>query len=299
MSMLTYLYANTPKGNAPDWMDQCTESEPPFDQLRSFIDPARMVDHMEIAEQQAGRTLVLIHRRADAATPPEELVLRVQGFLVDTSLPPLRRDQIPANTHRIIDLKQSVTITGLGFSAHLKGHHLRTWQPERANAHLSLTFGNRYLTPVKFADGEPHGDLSEVVDPFNVLCPHLSSQVHLQENVVEYWERNTQPNKTRRIKPDAIMCGAMVELQVAFTIAKLGRHDYIFLPKLCAICVLNRTVHVDYNASIIKHLSTRTVSPLKKVKRKIGYDSDDKENTSAVDFPQQRLRRLTLDDSMN
>ncbi|KAI0640355.1 hypothetical protein C8Q79DRAFT_921845 [Trametes meyenii] len=272
-----------------------------------------MVDHTEIAEQQAGRTLVLIHHRADAATPPEELVLRVQGFLVDTSLPPLRRDQcvlIPANTHRIIDLKQSVTITGLGvepfddagaavlavynqFSAHLKGHHLRTWQPERANAHLSLTFGNRYLTPVKFADGEPHGDLSEVVDPFNVLRPHLSSQVHLQENVVEYWERNTQPNKTsfRRIKPDAIMCGAMVELQVAFTVAKLGRHDYIFLPKLRAIC--------DYNASIIKHLSTRTVSPLKKVKRKIGYDSDDKENTSAVDFPQQRLRRLTLDDSIN
>ena len=92
-----------------DWMDQCTESEPLFDQLRSFIDvsnlfyplfhiltskqPVRMVDHTEIAEQQAGRTLVLIHHRADAATPPEELVLRVQGFLVDTSLPPLRRDQ--------------------------------------------------------------------------------------------------------------------------------------------------------------------------------------------------------------
>ncbi|KAI0643059.1 hypothetical protein C8Q79DRAFT_1013032 [Trametes meyenii] len=95
MSVLTHLYANTPKYQAmlQDWMNQCTESEPPFDQLRSFIDPARMVDHTEIAEQQAGRTLVLIHHCADAATPSEELVLRVQGFLVDTSLPPLRRDQ--------------------------------------------------------------------------------------------------------------------------------------------------------------------------------------------------------------
>ncbi|KAI0645310.1 hypothetical protein C8Q79DRAFT_912123 [Trametes meyenii] len=264
---------------------------------------------MEIAEQQAGRTLVLIHRRADAATPPEELVLRVQGFLVDTSLPPLRRDQcvlIPANTHRIIDLKQSVTITGLGvepfddaaaaamaiynqFSAHLKGHHLCTWQPERANAHLSLTFGNRYLTPVKFADGEPHEDLSEVVGPFNVLRPHLSSQVHLQENVVEYWERQahtcSQRSSFKRIKPDTIMSGTMVELQVAFTVAKLGRHDYIFLPKLRAICILSRVI-----------LSTRNVSPLKKMKRKVGYDNDDKENVNGVEAPQRQLKRLTLAD---
>ncbi|KAI0665363.1 hypothetical protein C8Q78DRAFT_1084043 [Trametes maxima] len=317
MSVLAHLYANAPKYQAilQEWMHECVESEPPFGQLQSFTDPARAVDHTEIVEQQAGRTLVLIHRRPDTTTPPEELVLRVQGFLVDASLPPLRRDQIPTNTHRLIDLKQSVTITGLGvqpfddaaaavlavyhqFSAHLKGHHLRTWQPERANTYISLTFGNRYLTAAKFSDNEPHADLSEVVDPFNVLQPHLSSQVHLQENVVEYWERNTQPNKTRRIKPDAIMCGAMVELQIAFTVAKLGRHDYIFLPKLRAICILNRVVHADYNASIIKHLSTRNVSPLRKVKRKVGYDSDDKENASMMDLPQQRLKCLTLGDGV-
>ncbi|KAI0666355.1 hypothetical protein C8Q78DRAFT_984218, partial [Trametes maxima] len=259
----------------------------------------------------------------------EELVLRVQGFLVDASLPPLRRDQcvlrqihcnsrqIPTNTHRLIDLKQSVTITGLGvqpfddaaaavlavyhqFSAHLKGHHLRIWQPERANAHLTLTFGNRYLTAAKFSDNEPHADLSEVVDPFNVLRPHLSSQVHLQENVVEYWQCCThccirsQITSFKRIKPDAIMPGTMVELQVAFAVAKLGRHDYIFLPKLRAVCILNR----DYNTSIIKLLSARTVSPLKKMKRKVGYDDDnDKENVDTVEAPQRWLKRLTLDDN--
>ncbi|KAI0666734.1 hypothetical protein C8Q78DRAFT_1072132 [Trametes maxima] len=267
---------------------------------------------------------VLTHLYAN--TPKyQELVLRVQGFLVDASLPPLRRDQIPTNTHRLIDLKQSVTITGLGvqpfddaaaavlavyhqFSAHLKEHCLRTWQPERANAYISLTFGNRYLTPVKFSDSEPHADLSEVVDPFNVLRPHLSSQVHLQENVVEYWERQAHPTRPRtsfkRIKPDVIMPGTMVELQVAFTVAKLGQHDYIFLPKLRAICILNRVVHTvsvvlkfsqDYNMSVIKILSARNVSPLKKMKRKVGYDND-KENVNAVEAPQKQLKRLTLND---
>ncbi|KAI0665426.1 hypothetical protein C8Q78DRAFT_1072990 [Trametes maxima] len=262
-------------------MHECVESEPPFGQLQSFTD---------------------------------ELVLRVQGFLVDASLPPLRRDQIPTNTHRLIDLKQSVTITGLGvqpfddaaaavlavyhqFSAHLKGHHLRIWQPERANAYLTLTFGNRYLTAAKFSDNEPHVDLSEVVDPFNVLRPHLSSQVHLQENVVEYWERQAHPTRPsfKRIKPDMIMPGTMVELQVAFTVAKLGRHDYIFLPKLRAICILNRVVHTDYNMSVIKILSARNVSPLKKMKHKVGYDND-KENVNAVEAPQKQLKRLTLND---
>ncbi|KAI0643198.1 hypothetical protein C8Q79DRAFT_915303, partial [Trametes meyenii] len=148
----------------------------------------------------------------------------------------------------------------------------------------------------KFADGEPHGDLSEVVDPFNVLRPHLSSQVHLQENVVEYWERQahtcSQRSSFKRIKPDTIMPGTMVELQVAFTVAKLGRHDYIFLPKLRAICILSR----DYNMSVIKILSTRNVSPLKKMKRKVGYDNDDKENVNGVEAPQRQLKRLTLAD---
>ncbi|KAI0676637.1 hypothetical protein C8Q78DRAFT_1073421 [Trametes maxima] len=293
MSVLAHLYANAPKYQAilQEWMHECVESEPPFGQLQSFTDPARAVDHTEIVEQQAGRTLVLIHRHPDTTTSLEELVLRVQGFLVDASLPPLRRDQIPTNTHRLIDLKQSVTITGLGvqpfddaaaavlavyhqFSAHLKGHHLRTWQPERANAHLTLTFGNRYLTAV--------------------------NQVHLQENVVEYWQCCTQSTKPsfKRIKPDAIMPGTMVELQVAFAVAKLGRHDYIFLPKLRAVCILNRVVHTDYNTLIIKLLSARTVSPLKKMKRKVGYDDDnDKENVDTVEAPQRRLKRLTLDDN--
>ncbi|KAI0644759.1 hypothetical protein C8Q79DRAFT_1011774 [Trametes meyenii] len=82
MSVLTHLYANTPKYQAmlQDWMNQCTESEPPFDQLRSFIDPARMVDHTEIAEQQAGRTLVLIHHCADAATPQRSWYSEFRDF---------------------------------------------------------------------------------------------------------------------------------------------------------------------------------------------------------------------------
>ncbi|KAH9846573.1 hypothetical protein C2E23DRAFT_743815, partial [Lenzites betulinus] len=98
----------------------------------------------------------------------EELVLNMQGFLVQTNLPPLWRNQIPANTNHLIDLRQSVTLTGLGseqfenatlamlaiyhrFQTYLAGYMLRPWQPERTHNHLAVSFGNRYLTSAKFA----------------------------------------------------------------------------------------------------------------------------------------------------
>lgn len=115
--------------------------------------------------------------------------------------------RLPSNDSRLIDLKQSVTVTGLGaqtfnnavaatlglyqhFHTHLTGYNLRPWEPVQASDYLTLTFGNRYLTPAKYAVGELSKDLGEYIDPFNVLRPRLTTgQAHLQENVVEYWEQ--------------------------------------------------------------------------------------------------------------
>ncbi|KAI0648855.1 hypothetical protein C8Q79DRAFT_904731, partial [Trametes meyenii] len=236
----------------------------------------------------------------------EECVLRVQGFLVDTRLPPLRPDQIPSNSHKLMTLKQSVALTGLGiqpfkdasaaimaiyqqFNLYLKGNGLRQWNPEQAHPYLTLQFANRYLTPAKHAGNEPEVDLCEVVDPFEVLKPRLRSEVHIQDNVVEYWENNGQGERRgsfRRIKPDAIAPGLMVELQITFIAVKLGRNDYAFLPKLRSICVLNRVVH--------SLLSNQTVSPLKKVKRKIGYDEE--KDQMEVEESHRRLKRMSLQD---
>ncbi|KAI0717659.1 hypothetical protein C8Q72DRAFT_756818, partial [Fomitopsis betulina] len=221
----------------------------------------------------------------------EELVLRVQGFLVESTLPPIMRNhcvRLPSNPNQLINLRQTVTVSGLGiepfdkavsavmtiyqhFCAHLVGHNLCTWSTLRLENYLTLSFGNRYLTASKFAEGEPWGDLSNVVDPFYILQPHLTTQVHLQENVVEYWEQTVTENQGSSfhcIKPDTIFPGTMVKLQIAFAAVKIGRHEYIFLLKLRAICVLS---HADYNSLALKDLSLRAVSLLKKVKCKVGY----------------------------
>ena len=105
-------------------------------------------------------------------------------------------------------MKQLVTLTGLGsplfesavrglgslyhmFKADLqrRGCRLRDWTPSHDGEHLALTFSNRFFTYVKDAGGETPLDITKSIDPFNVLAPHLRTEVHLLENVVEYWQQ--------------------------------------------------------------------------------------------------------------
>ena len=106
-------------------------------------------------------------------------------------------------------MKQSVTLTGLGssqflsavqgvatvyqhFKTHIsrKGGSLREWAPGLDGKDAVLTFFNRYLTKAKEAGDEPQLDLGTTIDPFNILRPLLQNEVHVQENVVEYWEKS-------------------------------------------------------------------------------------------------------------
>ena len=116
---------------------------------------------------------------------------------------------MPRNQNRLIDLKQAVTLTGLGsqrfhtavrgvsavyqaFKMHLsaQGCQLRTWAPGcDAGQSLTLTFSNRILMSAKDAEGETKQDLGLVVDPFNILRPLLRTEVHTLENNVDYWKR--------------------------------------------------------------------------------------------------------------
>ncbi|KAI0713351.1 hypothetical protein C8Q76DRAFT_621136 [Earliella scabrosa] len=271
-----------------------------------------------------GRVLFLAYPRGQAGGEVEEVILRVQGFLLEAVLPPVRPHHIPRTRARIMDLKQMVTLTGLGaerfdcavrgaqsifqtFKATLerRGCQLRDWSPGRDGYHLTLGASNRYLTSMRDAGGEAGLDLAEVVDPFNVLRPLVQTEVHIQENVVQYWQRQgdseTQGRPTFiRIKPDLLSLSNMVEIQVAFIAARTGRTEYVFLPKLRSVCLLDRCVERDYNAAAIRMLSSKPASPLKKVKRKVGYDhSSNEEADAGGSAPQAQLKRLCLEDREN
>ncbi|KAI0744662.1 hypothetical protein C8Q76DRAFT_605300, partial [Earliella scabrosa] len=203
----------------------------------------------------------------------EEVIMRVQGYLVDLSLPPVQQHQIPRNANRVVDLKQTVTLSGLGaerFDCAVRGistiyqmfksrllrsnSHLRDWFPGQDGYHATLTFSNRYVTPLKDAGGEQSLDLRDVVDPFNLMGPLLRNHIHMQENAVEYWKQNCENVSDaepafERIKPETFALGHLVEVQVAFQVARIGQAEYVFLPKLRALCLLDRT------AEKVSHLS--------------------------------------------
>ncbi|KAM5530022.1 hypothetical protein V8D89_016312 [Ganoderma adspersum] len=175
---------------------------------------------------------------------------------------------------------QSVTLTGLGtegFDGAVRrqpyfraGGHLRNWTPGRDGQDLILMFGNRYLTSSHDTGDNVSIEMSPIVDPLNILCPLIKNEVHTADNVVEYWERR--------------------ELQVSFAIIRIARQEYTFVPKLWAICLLDRIVKMDYNLSAIHVLASGQLSPLKKIKRKVSY----RMSSSDESAPNKQLRHLIL-----
>lgn len=47
----------------------------------------------EIAENKQGSKLTLVHQRTSADSGYEEVILRVQGYLLEANLPPVRRTE--------------------------------------------------------------------------------------------------------------------------------------------------------------------------------------------------------------
>ncbi|KAI0753008.1 hypothetical protein C8Q80DRAFT_1118255 [Daedaleopsis nitida] len=123
----------------------------------------------------------------------EEVVVNLQGYLLHASLLPMHQHNLPRNQNHI-DLKQSVTLTGLAsqqFHAGVCGAVAVVifvlGRQALTGESLTLSFSNRILTPAKDAEGEQEYSLEHIVDPFNILRPLLCSEVHTMENNVEYW----------------------------------------------------------------------------------------------------------------
>ncbi|KAI1793219.1 hypothetical protein LXA43DRAFT_1059933, partial [Ganoderma leucocontextum] len=214
------------------------KEEDGFQELQMVETTMTVEEATYIAEQSAGKCAFLAHKPIDPKAL-DEVVLRIQGFIIDLNLPPLRKYHIPRNSSRLIDLKQSVTLTGLGvqgfdaavrgiqniyqvFANHISksGGRLREWVPGRDQQDLTLTFASRYLTSSRDAGEEPLADLAEFVDPFNVLRPLLRGEVHTVDNVVEYWERRkySEGFDYDAVKPFMFALTSLVEVQVSFMI---------------------------------------------------------------------------------
>ena len=61
----------------------------------------------ELVEHQSARTLIMVHWPQNAEDIWEEMILRIQGYLLDTVLPPIRRYQCVFSVIFVAFLKPS------------------------------------------------------------------------------------------------------------------------------------------------------------------------------------------------
>lgn len=101
--------------------------------------------------------------------------------------------------------EQSITLTGLGLdcferyvrgvlaihgilASHLAGHTLGPWKPSHLNGDLVLKFSSQYFAHPREAKGRISQPLGKDVDPSGVMAKRITTEVHLEENQVEYYQ---------------------------------------------------------------------------------------------------------------
>ncbi|KAM5544117.1 hypothetical protein V8D89_002303 [Ganoderma adspersum] len=147
------------------------------------------------------------------------------------------------------------------------GGRLRNWTPGRDGQDLTLTIGNRYLTSSRDVGGDVSINMSPIVDPLNVLRPLIKTERGVYGD--QAWSlRINQPGGG-------------------------SSQEYAFIPKLQAICLLDHIVEMDYNLSVIHVLASGQLSPLKKIKHKVGYRMSSLDESA----PNKHLRCLTLSEA--
>ncbi|KAI0338187.1 hypothetical protein BDW22DRAFT_1338408 [Trametopsis cervina] len=259
-------------------------------------------------------------------TEREEVVVNVQGYILRCNLPPIyRSEQLPKNT---LAAKQSVMLTGLNceafntagraiieihsyLSSTLPDGSLQAWTPAKDEGSICLEFSNRYFMSGDRVDELDSIPFTKEVDPKGILHGHMQGLAHTEENEVLYFEKSRSMDlKTytyTACHPISIRPGQLVELQVTFGTVPISKGRHIMLSKIRSICIISRQVQdvskankyarvqsiQDINTDVFDKIKNPPVSPLKKVKRRVGYmTSADAANETAG-----ALKRLRLTDS--
>ncbi|KAF8133028.1 hypothetical protein EV363DRAFT_1397922 [Boletus edulis] len=178
-----------------------------------------------------------------------EAVLTVQGYVLRKELPPILSVPRKANTARY--LRQAVTLTGLGTSAHT--HLARNyptgrvipWKPEKFKGQDVLEISNRYLTSRHRQSSSPVVAFQHGVDPKNIISRLANDQYdHLEENQVRYYKLNEEYTKFETCDPSIFRSGDLVEVNFSIFAFPIDKENSL----------------VDGGQSTVGHQSSTTVS---------------------------------------
>ncbi|KAF7789848.1 hypothetical protein EIP86_000796 [Pleurotus ostreatoroseus] len=191
------------------------------EQLRLMATDERIRLITEIRVPITGKRADII-RAGRPRNEPEEFLVRIQGYVLRSSLPPV------LHAHQSVDCRlsirpvvliamcrlppnarqasQSIVLSGLGLVEfeqgvqavmHIYDHFCRNlprdrmdkWEPQTANGNFTLMFTNRYFSSYEEAQGLEAVPLSKDIDPRGVLRKSVPKAHHTSDNEVMYFER--------------------------------------------------------------------------------------------------------------
>ncbi|THH15427.1 hypothetical protein EUX98_g9469 [Antrodiella citrinella] len=258
-------------------------------------DRARIATTTYSRKSDRGRVdVVYPYNKDDPETQPEEIVFRLQAYVVHATLPPV--SQKTQLTRKDLKARQFLRVTGLGATAfdevieglqalrdnvasRLLPSNLSDTRFTDERGHPVLEFGNRYFSfQTEAGSDEDSVELENDIDPFGILR-HIGEEGR-GESVLKY----------ELIKPGLIRVGHLVELQVGICAMPTGRNKYTFIPKLRSVCILSRDVENDCHR--INFARVYRFVPMKRTKRKVGYMLEDDEE----ELTERALTKLRIDE---
>ncbi|KAH8103151.1 hypothetical protein BXZ70DRAFT_1006306 [Cristinia sonorae] len=236
---------------------------------------------------------------------PEEIVFRVQGYLVYAELPPVwKLPSSRTDNQKMIHPKQIVTLSGLGhpmfarnfiglqalqdvFSANLGRDVFLPLKTTTMFGHPVIQFSNRYLSTSQESDGQEAAELTGDIDPAGLIdkLAHQYGGAHLLDNMVQYFEKGPSANDSneiryRVIKPGFINLGHLVEVQF--------------------MCIISKQVQDDWTTERLRsmiHVPEEPMQKTRRLKRRVGYaTADASTQTPNMQTTTARMKKLRLDD---
>ncbi|KAI0681952.1 hypothetical protein BC835DRAFT_1311726 [Cytidiella melzeri] len=232
----------------------------------------------------------LVYPSDPGSAEHEEVVVRLSGFVLRTNLPPITRiEQLPKNPYAA---RQSLTLTGLSlsnfdsnlravsevhsyFADNLPNGALQPLKHNKDGGHSYLEVSNRYFTQEVDDMGYPDIAIDPYIDPHGILTSKVTTGRHTEDNTVLYFERMRLDAQSNPPPSESDILLKFKHVLQCTNIQGKIRHAHEV---------------EDVNNQVFHSLVKQPTSPLKKVKRTVGYDTQ----TYDTDHPVAGMKRLRI-----
>ncbi|KAJ7891582.1 hypothetical protein B0H14DRAFT_2560641 [Mycena olivaceomarginata] len=246
------------------------------------------LDAVRILETGLGRKSWRLCAVSDGDDVAEELVVRIQGILMQNKLVPRNPQSCPRR--KVPFMCQYLEICGLSsdsfaisvakleevnqrFTDHFSGVKVVGIAQPAVSLGPALCASNRLFTLKKDAPTEQDNMFAEGLDPVGVLERLKSTElIHAPENMVKYYKDKVRYEGT---VPGSFKTGDVVEIQLSFVGIATGQGDIKVTSRLQAVTILDSSF--TKAASEARAKAKLDVKGNTAVRRKVGYFFEDEE----------------------